>query len=111
MTTLSSINWKIANQGDKWAEVDIHPLVTDEYELKNRPASGWEPGETYYQWDSTSNTYVVVPSDDLDNHQSLYVLASGVHERFLGKTESSTQGYTGYDDADSLDQMGGCCGT
>ena len=102
------INWKLANQ-DKWSEVDIHPLVTDQYELKNRPAGGWEPNVTYYRWDSTSNSYIVV--ENPDDYPSLYVLASGVHERFLKENEPSTQGYTKYDDAISLDQMSGCCAT
>ena len=53
------INWKLANQ-DKWAEVDIHPLVTDTYELKNKPEDGWKSGVAYYRWDSTSNSYIAV---------------------------------------------------
>ena len=64
---------------------------------------------TYYRWDSTSNSYIVV--ENPDDYPSLYVLASGVHERFLKENEPSSQGYTKYDDAISLDQMSGCCAT
>ena len=83
------INWKLANQ-DKWAEEDIHPLVTDEYELRNKPTDGWNSRETYYTWNSTYNRYDIVPSSQLSRYTSLYVRISDVRERFLNPGEQST---------------------
>ena len=113
------INWKLANQ-DKWAEVDIHPLVTNEYELRSRPVDGWKTDETYHRWDSGENMYVIVPSSEVNDYKegssteykypSLYVRISNVRERFLEKDEPSTQGHV-YDDYESLNQMDGCCKT
>lgn len=94
------INWKLANQ-DKWAEVDIHPLVVDDYELVNKPATGWDTSKTYYSFNSSTRTYSPVPQAQLSQYQQLYILASDIHERFLKSGEQSTQGKQ-YDDEASL---------
>lgn len=104
------INWKLANQ-DKWSEVDIHPLVTDEYERVEKPASGtWDDTKTYYRFDPEQQEYIEA-TGDLSSYTYLYLKHDDVHERFLkSENELSTQKHS-YDDYVSLSQMDGCCKT
>lgn len=96
------INWKLAHM-PTYAEVNIDPLVVDEFEeIKRTP--DWQPTVDVDYYKRENGRYVKFQSEEevLAYDGSIYVYASGVKERFLNEGELSTQGidYKDYEDLD-----------
>ena len=79
------INWKLEHM-PTYDEVDIHPLVTDEYDKVNRP-SGWQPTINVDYYKKVNSIYIkFIDRSEIATYQGdVYVkrTSSGVHERFL----------------------------
>ena len=79
------INWKLEHM-PTYGEVDIHPLVTDEYDKVERP-SGWQPTINVDYYKKVNSIYIkFIDRSEIATYQGdVYVkrTSSGVHERFL----------------------------